>query len=201
MKFSDRLSKRSGIYHTLISGEGITKEKGTPSIRRNAKRKLWLASLFMLAILPQLHTQSVDYTIHANIIYRFTKYINWPETKKSGDFVIGIVGETPLVEALNAFTANKTVGSQKIVIKRFSHSEAVYGCHILFIGEEESDYFKKIVARTAGNSTLILSESDGLALRGGCINFIVVSDHLKLEINKNNIEQRHLSIASELLQL
>jgi hypothetical protein len=190
MKNSERLCECSGNYHIPISGKGI-----------NAKRRLWLVSLFMLAILPGLYSQTVDYAVHANIIYRFTKYINWPETKKSGDFVIGIVGESPLVDALNTFIANKTVGSQKIVIQRLSHSEAAYNCHILFIGEEESDNFKKIVARTAGNSTLILSESDGLALRGGCINFIVVSDHLKLEINKNNIEQRHLSIASELLQL
>jgi YfiR/HmsC-like len=161
-----------------------------------------LVIFFILTGLSEIHAQQVtDYSIQANIIYRFTKYIDWPVSKKSGDFIIGIVGETPLADELKGFIANKTAGSQKIVIKKFSASTESYNCHILFISEDESSSLKKIAARTAGNAILIVSESEGLALRGACINFIIVSDHLKLEINKTNIEQRNLSIASELLQL
>jgi hypothetical protein len=145
--------------------------------------------------------QSVGYDIQANIIYRFTKYIDWPDAKKSGDFIIGIVGESPLTDALKNFIANKTAGNQKIVIKRFSSSADNFYCHILFISEDESGSLRKIALKTAGNAVLIVTESDGLALKGACINFSIVADHLKLEINKNNIEQRDLSIASELLQL
>jgi hypothetical protein len=60
---------------------------------------------------------------------------------------------------------------------------------------------KKIAATTRGTSTLLVSESDGLARKGSCINFVLIEDHLKLEINKNNIEERDLSIATELLSL
>jgi glutamine amidotransferase PdxT len=87
------------------------------------------------------------------------------------------------------------------VIKKFSSSAEVFNCHILFISEDESDNVKKIASRTAGYPILLVSESDGMALRGACINFVIISDHLKLEINKDNIEQRNLNIASELLQL
>jgi len=166
-------------------------------------RVLLLSSLSLLFLaIPKLNAQQEgNYAIVANIMYRFTKYIDWPGNKKSGDFVIGIVGDSPLYDALNSFILNKSVGAQKIVVRRFSRSEAVYACHILFVSEDESSSFKKIAARTAGGSILLVSESDGLALKGSCINFIVVADHLKLEINQSNIEQRHLSIASELLQL
>jgi len=145
--------------------------------------------------------QPSDYAVQANIIYRFTKYIDWPENKKTGDFIIGIVGDSPLTDELKSFIANKTVGSRKIVIKTFPSSADAYPCHILFISEDESSSLKKIAARTSGSSLLLVSESEGLAQKGSCINFIIVSDHLKLEINKNNIEERNLNIASELLQL
>jgi hypothetical protein len=59
-----------------------------------------------------------DYTIQATIIYRFTKYIDWPANKKSGDFIIGIVGDSPLYDDLKSFIGNKTVGSQKIVVTK-----------------------------------------------------------------------------------
>src|SRR3954467_2357808 len=123
----------------------------------------WLLKpvLLVFAILL-LHThkaaaqQSADYAIQANIIYRFTKYIDWPENKKSGDFIIGIVGDSPLTDELKSFIANKTVSNRKIVIKTFSSSGEVYPCHILFISEDESGSVKKIAARTSGSSLLLV---------------------------------------------
>lgn len=145
--------------------------------------------------------QETNYAVHANIIYHFTKYIDWPSSTKSGDFVIGIAGDTPLYDELKKNITNKMAGNQRIVIKRISSIEEVYNCQILFISEDESSDMKKIAAKTAGTPILLVSESEGLAQKGSCINFTIVSDHLKLEINKNNIEQRGLSIASELLKL
>jgi hypothetical protein len=145
--------------------------------------------------------QGSDYAVQANIIYHFTKYIDWPESKKTGDFIIGIVGDSPIYEQLKTTLANKKVGDQDIVIKKLSSSAAYLTCHILFISEEESDNIKKINSKTASIATLLVSESEGLASRGSCINFDVVADKLKLEINKNNIEERGLAIASELLKL
>jgi hypothetical protein len=145
--------------------------------------------------------QETNYAVHANIIYRFTKYIDWPSAKKNGDFIIGIVGETPLYEELKSATAGKIVGSQKIVIKKFQGSETSFVSHILFISEEESSLLKKIIIRTATQSTLIVSETDRSTPGGSCINLRIARDRLKLEINKNNIEKRGLGIATELLQL
>jgi hypothetical protein len=144
---------------------------------------------------------TTDYAIHANIVYHFTKYINWPASKQSGEFVIGVVGDSPLYDELKKITGNKTAGSQKINVKKFSPSQQSYDCHILFISDEESGSLKKITARTAGAPVLLVCEDEGAATRGACINFSIVSDRLKLEINKVNIEQRQLSIANELLRL
>jgi hypothetical protein len=141
------------------------------------------------------------YAVHANIIYRFTKYINWPDDKKTGDFVIGVVGDTPLYDELKIFTSNKTAAGQSFVIKKFSATASSYHCHILFVGDDESGSVKRIAANTAGTPTLLVTESEGSSHKGSCINFIIVDDHLKLEINKSNIEHRSLDIASELLSL
>lgn len=162
---------------------------------------LFLVTLSLMSFSQPGSQHDGDYTLQANIIYRFTKYIDWPDNKKSGDFIIGIVGESPLYEALKRLSANKTVGNQKIVIVKIPPSAGAFNCHILFISDEESSSVKKIAAATAGVPTLIVSESNGLARKGACINFITVDDRLKLEINKNNIEQRNLRIASELLEL
>lgn len=159
---------------------------------------LFLVSLFQsFSVEAQ---QETNYAVHANIIYHFTKYIDWPPSMKSGDFIIGVTGETPLYDELQKAIANKMAGNQKIIVNKIS-TNGSFNCHILFISEDENSSIKKIAARTAGAPVLLVSESEGFAQKGSCINFIIVSDHLKLEINKNNIVQRGLSIASELLQL
>jgi len=160
-----------------------------------------MAALSFMSLSKIKAQHETDYKVHANIIYRFTKYIDWPTNKKSGDFIIGIVGDSPLFDELKALSATKTVGSQKIVVVKMSPSASSYNCHILFITDEESNSLKKIAALTAGSATLIVSESEGLARKGSCINFITVDERLKLEINKVNVEQRDLRIASELLEL
>lgn len=139
--------------------------------------------------------------MHANIIYRFTKYIDWPDSKKNGEFIIGIIGDNELYDELKFFTRNKTVGTQRIVIKKMNTSAETFNCHMLFISDDERSSVKKIVLKTAANAVLIISESDGLAQKGSCINFTIVDERLKLEINKNNIEQRNLRIATELLNV
>jgi hypothetical protein len=156
---------------------------------------------FLTSEVLAVQAQEMDYGVHANIIYRFTKYIDWPENKKTGDFVIGITGESPLYEYLKTFVTNKTVGNQKIIVKTYSSSAAVFDCHILIVGEDESSSFKKIVARTTGAPILLVSGEEGLAYKGSCINLVMIADRLKLEINKTNIAQRHLNIATELLDL
>jgi YfiR/HmsC-like len=146
--------------------------------------------------------QSTDYAVHANIIYRVTKYINWPAgNSQSGDFIIGIVGESPLYDELKKLIAGKKVDKQKIVVTRLPASASSFSCQVLFVPDDESNHFKKILGKTSKSGTLVISESDGLASEGSCINFVIIDEHLKLEINKRNIENRNLKVASELLQL
>ena len=157
---------------------------------------------FLALFHPDAQAQDeTNYAVHANIIYHFTKYIDWPAEKKTSDFVIGIVGETPLMEALKASVKDKMAGKQKIVIRQFSPTADNFNCHILFLSADESSRVKKLASITSGTSTLLVSESEGLARKGSCINFTIVNERLKLEINKTNVEKRGLSIATELLQL
>jgi hypothetical protein len=143
----------------------------------------------------------VNYAVHANIVYRFTKYVNWPDDRKSGDFIIGIVGNSPLYNELKRFVANKQVGKQNLVLRQFSSSSSTFNCHILFISDDARKSFGKIVSTTLGEPILLVSENSGLSRKGSCINFNLSNERLQLEINKENILGRDLQIASELLSL
>ena len=183
----------------IINGFSLTSLFQRPS--HLCKGIILLMMLLVSSFFNARSQHTMDYSVHASIIYHFTKYIDWPESRKSGDFIIGVIGETPLFDELKKIMASKKALNQKIVIRHFSPSQTTYDCHILFLSEEESGSLKKIASRTESNSVLLICEEEGAASRGACISFNVVSERLKLEINKNNIDQRNLSIANELLRL
>jgi len=167
------------------------------SVQLRCKRTIFCVLIFLS--FSQLHAQEeIDYSVHANIIYHFTKYINWPSN--TGDFVIGVVGETPLMDELKKVVAGKKVAGQNIIVKKISSSSS-FNCQILFISDAAAASLKKIVSATGSEPILLVSENKGFASKGSCINFTIVGDKLKLEINKTSIQQRGLEIASELLQL
>jgi hypothetical protein len=169
---------------------------------------LFATGLRALLVFLLLHFVSIlvaqketNYVVQSNIIYRFTKYIDWPAASKQGDFNIGVIGDSPMYEELKKSIEGKMVGNQKIIIKKISSSSVMFDCQILFVSDDAVKNIKKIAGKTAHEPVLLVSETEGMAQKGSCINFVIVSDRLKLEINQNNIEQRELSIASELLQL
>jgi hypothetical protein len=169
--------------------------------RSRYSKIFFLFILISMVMLKGEAQQSINYALEANIIYRFTKYIDWPDSKKFGDFTIGIFGDEPLYDVLEHFVENKTVENRRIVVKNSSTEEDFLDCDILFIPEDKSNSLKSIATITKYAAVLIVTESGGLASKGSCINFSVIDEHLKLEINKNNIEQRNLNIATELLSL
>ena len=163
---------------------------------------LLLASILSLgAWMPARAQTNPNYPVKANIVYYFTKYINWPEDKASDEFVIGVIGSPPMYDELVRNIGEKTVAGRPLTIKKFPPNATAFNCQILFIGEGSGNKLRSIAAATAGQPVLLVAESEGLERKGACINLVIVDEHLKMEINKTNINNRNLGIAPELLEL
>ncbi|MCU0436085.1 MAG: YfiR family protein [Bacteroidia bacterium] len=140
--------------------------------------------------------------IKAVFIYNFTRYIEWPETARSGNFVINVFGSnTPLVSELNNLAKTKTVGTQKIEIRNTTSLDAIGNSHILFVCGDNTTPFADILNKVKGKNVLIVTERPGFARQGAAINFVVVQNKQKFELNKANAEKYNLSVSTTLVQL
>ena len=145
--------------------------------------------------------KSQDYRIHSVFIYNFTKYIQWPSSAQSGDFVIGVLGNSPMVQSLEKLASERKIGNRSMVIKKFNSVDQVSQCHMLFIPENNSNDLEAALAKIGGQSTLIMTERQGLGSRGSGINFIVVDGKQKFELNKAATEKAQLKVSNELTSL
>ena len=137
----------------------------------------------------------------ALFIYQFTKYIEWPASYKSGDFVIGIVGESDVVKHLNTMASTKKAGSQNIKIVKYNSAAEIGKCHIVFLTKSKSSEFSAALSKTNSNNTLLITEQAGLARKGSDINFVILDNRQKFELNKSNCSKSGLNVSAGLVQL
>lgn len=162
---------------------------------------LFISFVGVLTLCSSFQSQyDTNSKIKALFIYNFSKYIEWPDDYKSGDFIVGIVGETPLTKELEMMSKTKKVFNQAIVIQKYNSTSDIKKCHMLLVPFKEDAKVSECIQKTNQFSTLVVTEKDGLAKQSG-INFVVIQNKQKFQLNKLNIEKRNLKVSSSLLSL
>ena len=159
--------------------------------------------LFLLSFMgkpTRAFSQDVDYKSYTLFLYNFMKYIEWPD--KSGDFVIGVVGDSKVTEELMLLAEKKKVGGRNILVKTVSNTEEALLCNMIYVPSSKTNMLKAIAEKVRGKPVLIVGEREGLARKGAGISFVVEDDDvLKFDINKSVLDSQSLKIANLLMQL
>lgn len=142
-----------------------------------------------------------DVNVEAMFLYQFTKYVDWPSTKKSGDFVIAVYGPSKVGYKLETISQNKKVGKQPIKVITVGDEDDLTNTFVLFVPSNQSYNLPYIVSKVGNNPVLIVAERKGLTKKGAGISFFLADGKVKLEISKTNIETKGLKVAGELLKL
>src|SRR4051812_15721474 len=121
-----------------------------------------LLTLFFLGSFRAPMESTEEYSIKAAFIYKFTNYIEWPGNVPGNEFVIGIIGPSPIRNMLTEIANTKTIKGKKIVIRQYESAAEIGSCHILFISARTSQPLDEILANT-GKGTLTISEKAGYA--------------------------------------
>jgi len=146
----------------------------------------------------------LEYQIKAAYLYKFTRFVEWPEEALPdtlSTITIGVLGEGDMYAALESIVKGKQVKGRRLGIKHFGKAEDLVFCHVLFIGRSEKIRLREILEILKGQSTLTVGEEERFARSGGMINFIIVENRVRLEINVRAAEEGDLKISSRLLTL
>jgi hypothetical protein len=147
---------------------------------------------------------SLEYQVKAAFLFNLGQFVNWqsevcPDTTSS--FVIGVLGEDPFGEILDAVVRGERIQDRPAVVERYDEVEEVGRCQILFIGSSESERLEEIFEGLAGDNVLTVGEAAAFAERDGVIRLAIVNNRLRLEVNTGAARASNLSISSRLLRL
>jgi hypothetical protein len=158
----------------------------------------WIVILLSVAGLQNAHAQVSNYKAYTLFVYNFTKYIQWPDGAIKDEFVIGVLGKSPIFEELQKMGALKKAGDKTIRIVELSETTLNSDMQILFVPDDKSNQMPTILAALKGKPVLLVSERQGLVEKGAGISFLSDHNNLKFEMNSNSIANQNLKISKTL---
>ena len=141
-----------------------------------------------------------EYQLKAAFIYNFIKFIEWPNQATFDTFNICLLGKDPFGKAIDILKG-KEVKGWKINVLRINSLKEAENCQVVFISPLEATSLKKILNFLKNKPILTISEVAGFIEKGGIINFIIIKNKIRFEINERASREAGLKISSKLLRL
>ena len=162
-----------------------------------------LSIVLMILITCSQWAKAQEYKYHPIFIYNFSKYIEWPPSQTSGDFIICVVGNDQAYQQMVGISEKKkTIKNQNLVIKKCNTLEEIGNSNIIFITRSTKVSFKEIEEKLNQQGTLVITEHNGMAERGAHINFIATADSkIGFELNTTSTQNAGLKVANALASL
>lgn len=149
-------------------------------------------------------SDSSEYLIKAGFIYNFSNLMQWPASafsKSDSPIVIGILGTDTFGGMLDEVLGGKKVNGRSFLVKHLKWGMELKDCNIVFVSPSETAHLEEIFHLLKGLPILTIGETPSFARRGGVINFIVVDDKVRFEVNVEAAKQADINISSRLLAL
>jgi hypothetical protein len=169
--------------------------------------KKWLIlNALLLMQLSVVRAQDLpdEEQVKAVFIFNFTKFIDWPASAFSAPespFIIGVVGKQSISSYLQEAIAGEYAAGRTIMIKHYSSPKDIRNCHILYIGSEDPEKVKSILATTQNQNILTVGDSPNFLRWGGMVRFFTEKGKIRLEINSDAARSSGIRISSKLLSV
>ena len=146
----------------------------------------------------------LEYQVKAAFLFNFTRFIHWPAAaypSADAPFVIGIIGNDPFGSYLDDIVQGEQVDGHPIVVRRYHDIHDITGCQILFMSINEPARLKEILAQTAHQNILTVSDAPGFINMGGVMRFFKSENRIKIEIKLATAKTMQLQISAKLLNV
>ena len=126
---------------------------------------LWLALPFLATLVwavqggvqaPKLDTTDTQVALKGQYLFQFAKGNDWPETAKSGPFVVAVHGKPALVEELASKYATHLIGSQPLTVISFELGGDQASPQVLYT-EATGPELEAVLRASEGSPTLVVT--------------------------------------------
>jgi uncharacterized protein DUF4154 len=151
----------------------------------------------------QAQSQPDEYRIKAAFLFHFAQLIDWPLEvfQVDNSLLLCTLGDDSFRGEMESSVEGKTIGSRVLHVRHFSRDDNVAGCHMLFVGRNESQRIPVILAGLKRAPVVTVGETVNFVDHGGVLGFCIEGNKIRFEVNLEAAERAKVKISSRLLLL
>ena len=171
-----------GLIVLVMFGESWLEKKETPTLPQD----------------PKLDATDTQLALKGQYLYQFAKGNDWPETSKSGPFIVAIHGKPELVEEMASKYASHPIGQQALTIQKLDDPLDMAQPQIVYT-ESTGVELESLLEVTMGRPILVVTALQPELAEGVGINLFTSSNQLRYEINLQAAEDRGILVGNRIL--
>lgn len=182
------------------------------SARYSPRRVLAIAAMLGIALAPATTfmanaaaDESLESAVKAAFLFKFGAYVEWPATAfispTSPMHLCVMGGGDAFIATLEKVVGTEHINGRTVVVRSLKTVERDSGCHIIYIGVAEAQRSAQAIEATRGSNVLTVSDAGGSRSGAGIIDFVIVNNRVRFDIDDEAAAQNGLVISSKLLSL
>jgi len=144
----------------------------------------------------------VELRVKAAFLYNFARFVEWPVQAESQPKVeFCVLGHDPLTPILEETVRGKNVNGRVLGVRNVGGADEAAGCHVLFVARGEQKRLRCLLQALAEKPVLTVSDLEGTVRDGGIIQFRLVDQNVRFEVNLDAAARAGLKLSSQLLRV
>lgn len=149
--------------------------------------------------------QDVSYTeaaVKAAFLYHFGTYVAWPRQPGPDEaLTIAVLDDVEVFEQLAQFLPGRSIEGRPVVARLVDSIDEIGMDEILYIGRTDNRRLDSLLAEVTSTPAprLIVTDAPGGLRAGAAINFTLVGDRVRFEIDRGAARQSGLTLSARLL--
>jgi hypothetical protein len=147
--------------------------------------------------------ESLEYAVKATYLYKLGPFIEWPASagSQSETFKICIIGPDPFGDTVDQAVAGQAIGGRAIKIVRLPHIARDTNCQVIYLSGSPEQSVAAALLAVKGLPVLTVTENSVDSDDKGIVNFVIVENRVRFEIDDNAAAENGITISSKVLDL
>jgi hypothetical protein len=139
--------------------------------------------------------------VKAEYLFKLSPFIDWPQNafaSSAEPFRLCVVGDDPFGRLLDEAGQGQSAGPRAVAIVRLKSVTADDHCQTMYVSGDPQ-FVAQSLAALEGTPVLTVTDTPGAGK--GIVNFIMVANRVRIEIDREAALRNHLNISSKLLDI
>ncbi|HET9693509.1 MAG TPA: YfiR family protein [Steroidobacteraceae bacterium] len=169
-------------------------------MRRTLRRSLVVLSLLVAGAPSPAGAAYTDDAVKAAFLYRFTGYVDWPQSSlQGGEFTVAVLEAPPVARELGRLLARYPVKQLPARVRVIDDVAQAAGAHVLYVGRGYQGDLQDVVRELAAQPVLLVTDRAGALDDGSVVNFLLVDRRVRFEVSLGAAQRAGLKVSSQLL--